>query len=91
MDWKVKKLIEHLSSMNPNDVVFANVWSKRDIEYILADLAGEGLDTSSADVDALWEDAVELLANASEVENGHVSQELFYLVEQSLRKETANV
>lgn len=89
MEWKVKKLIEHLSVMNPNDLVFATIWSSADIEYLLADMASEGVDTKSADVDDLWDEALDLLTYASDNEISHVNDELYYMVQESLKREAA--
>lgn len=90
MEWTVKRLIEHLKTMNPKDIVCATVWSREDVQYILACIDDDELDTSKADVDAIWVEARERIFEASDTEGGFLWDEITSLVERSLRKETTN-
>lgn len=90
MEWTVKQLINHLKTMNPKDIVCATVWSREDVQYILACTDDDELDTSSADVDALWAEVRERIFEADETAGGFLWDEITSLVERSLRKETTN-
>lgn len=90
MEWTVKRLIEHLKTMNPKDIVCATVWSREDVQYILAELSNDDLDTSSADVDELWKEARDIIFETEDRTLGSLWDELSSTFELALKKETTN-
>ena len=91
MEWTVKRLIEHLKTMNPKDIVCATVWSREDVQYILAELSNDDLDTSSADVDDLWDKAREIIFESEDRAVSFLADELYNTFKKEIDKETANV
>lgn len=91
MEWEVKHLIDHLRQKSPKDIVCATIWSREDVPYILSELSSDGYDTSSADVDELWDKAREIILDSEDKTISVLSDELYYTFRQAIDKETANV
>lgn len=100
MEWKVKDLIEHLQTLDPNEEVIGTIWNKDDVAYTLQELQtdveeeNDDLDRlptldqiAKADPEALWKEVSGGICHALDNTTSEIQSDLYWMLATELSKE----